>query len=124
MNREESLAPSPIIAMYQALRARRPKWPVEMGQPHGPGWNPGTALLMAWEDPFQAILARIGERLQTADRRTIAASLRYGTAGRLESPLPPICSTPVCRRSRSTTSPSNSMTMGRSNARPSISRQT
>jgi hypothetical protein len=80
MNREESLAPSPIIAMYQALRARRPKWPVEMGQPHGPGWNPGTAWLTAWEDPFQALLAQIGKRLQTADRRTIAASfaLRYG----------------------------------------------
>ena len=80
MNLEESQAPSPMIAMYQALRARYPKWYVEMGRPHGPGWIPGSALLTAAEGPFQALLARIGERLQTADRRTIAASfaLRYG----------------------------------------------
>jgi hypothetical protein len=37
-------------------------------------------LTTASEGPFQALLARIGERLQTADCRTIAASfaLRYG----------------------------------------------
>jgi ferric iron reductase protein FhuF len=80
MNLEESQTPSPMIAMYQALWARHPKWYVEIGQPRGPGWIPGTALMTAREGPFQALLARIGERLQTADRRTIAASfaLRYG----------------------------------------------
>ncbi len=80
MNLEESQTPSPMIAMYQALWARHPKWYVEIGQPRGPGWIPGTALMTAREGLFQALLARIGERLQTADRRTIAASvaLRYG----------------------------------------------
>jgi hypothetical protein len=80
MNLEESQTPSPMIAMYQALWARHPKWYVEIGQPRGPGWIPGTALMTAREGPFQALLARVGERLQTADRRTIAASfaLRYG----------------------------------------------
>jgi hypothetical protein len=80
MNLEESQAPSPIIAIYQELWARHPKWHVEMGQPRDPGWLPGTALMTASEGPFQALLARIGERLHTSDRRTIAASfaLRYG----------------------------------------------
>jgi hypothetical protein len=80
MNLEESQTPSPMIAMYQALWARHPKWYVEIGQPRGPDWIPGTALMTAGEGPFQALLARIGDRLQTADRRTIAASfaLRYG----------------------------------------------
>jgi ferric iron reductase protein FhuF len=80
MNREESQAPSPISAVYQALRARQPKWHVAIGEPHGPGWILGTALMTATEGPFEALLVRIGERLQTADRRTIAASfaLRYG----------------------------------------------
>ena len=80
MNPEESQTPSPIVAIYQSLWARHPKWYVEIGQPQGPGWIPGTALLVATEGPFQALLTRIGERLQTADRRTIAASfaLRYG----------------------------------------------
>jgi len=37
-------------------------------------------LMTAGEGPFQALLARIGERLHTTDHRTIAASfaLRYG----------------------------------------------
>ena len=80
MNLEESQAPSPMIAMYQELWARHPKWYVEIGQPRGTGWIPGTALMTAREGPFQALLARIGERLHTTDHRTIAASfaLRYG----------------------------------------------
>jgi ferric iron reductase protein FhuF len=71
---------SPLMSMFQALRARQPKWAVDIGQPRGPGWIPGTALMTAREGPFQALLCRIGERLHTADRRTIAASfaLRYG----------------------------------------------
>jgi hypothetical protein len=80
MNLEESPTPSPMIAMYQALRARQPKWHVEIGRPQGTGWIPGAALMTASEGPFQALLVRIGDRLQTADRRTIAASfaLRFG----------------------------------------------
>jgi hypothetical protein len=40
----------------------------------------GTVLRTASVGPFHALLSRIGERLQTADRRTVAASfaLRYG----------------------------------------------
>jgi hypothetical protein len=80
MTLEERQTPSPVVAMYQALQARNSRWCVEVGQPRGPGWMPGTALLTATESPFQALLALIGEGLQTADRRTIAASfaLRYG----------------------------------------------
>jgi hypothetical protein len=71
---------SPIVSIFQALRARNPKWAVEIGRPHGPGWIPGTALMTTTEGPFQGLLCRIGERLHTSDRRTIAASfaLRYG----------------------------------------------
>src|SRR5262245_10201606 len=73
-------ATSPIVSILQALRARQPKWSVEIGQPRGPGWIPGTALMTATEGPFRELLGHIGERLHTADRRTIAASfaLRYG----------------------------------------------
>jgi hypothetical protein len=80
MNFEEGKAPSPIIAIYQELWARHPKWYVEIGRPRGTGWIPGTALMTAREGPFQALLVRIGEQLYTADRRTIAASfaVRYG----------------------------------------------
>src|SRR5262245_49045974 len=79
MDREAYPAPSPMIAVYQALRAINPKWEVEVGWPRGPGWMPGTALMTAQEGALQALLGRIGERLQTSDRRTIAASfaLRY-----------------------------------------------
>jgi ferric iron reductase protein FhuF len=80
MNPGDGKAPSPIIAMFQALQAMRPHWYVEIGQPRGTGWIPGTALVTAREGPFQALLGCIGEGLHTADRRTIAASfaLRYG----------------------------------------------
>jgi len=80
MNLEDGQTPSPIIAIYQTLWAMHPKWHVEIGQPRGPGWIPGTALLTTREGPFHALLTRIGERLHTADRRTIAASfaLRNG----------------------------------------------
>lgn len=71
---------SPIVAIYQALQAMQPTWYVEIGEPHGPGWMRGTALRTASEGPFHVLLTRIGERLHTADRRTIAAAfaLRYG----------------------------------------------
>lgn len=71
---------SPILSIYQALQVRQPRWYVEMGVPDGPGWIRGTALCTASAGPFQALLAQIGDRLQTTDRRTIAASfaLRHG----------------------------------------------
>jgi ferric iron reductase protein FhuF len=71
---------SPIAAVCQAVRARLPAWAVDLGRPCGTGWTPGSDLRRADEGPFRALLARIGERLHTVDRRTIAASfaLRYG----------------------------------------------
>ena len=71
---------SPIMAIFHELRAMNPKWYVEMGRPRGPGWITGTDLLTATGGPLNALLNEIGDRLQTSDRRTIAASfaLRYG----------------------------------------------
>src|SRR5919108_229781 len=73
-------ATPPLVSIVQALRARQPKWAVDVGRPRGPGWIAGTALMTATEGPCHGLLGRIGERLPTADRRTIAASfaLRYG----------------------------------------------
>jgi ferric iron reductase protein FhuF len=70
---------SPIVAVLQALRARHANWYVELGQPAGRGWIAGSDLTIATEGPFNALLSAMGERLQTSDRRTIAASfaLRY-----------------------------------------------
>jgi hypothetical protein len=80
MPREERTESSPIIGIYQELRALQPTWHVEMGRPHGPGWITGTDLRMAGKGPFNVLLSHIGDRLHTADRRTIAAAfaLRYG----------------------------------------------
>jgi len=80
MQREDGIEESPIIAVYQALQAMQPRWYVEIGRPRGPGWMTGTDLQMASAGPLHALLLRIGDRLHTADRRTIAAAfaLRYG----------------------------------------------
>ncbi len=80
MNYGDSTEIPPLIAVYQALRAMHPKWHVEIGRPRGTGWIPATAFTTAREGPFATLLSRIGERLGTPDRRTIAASfaLRYG----------------------------------------------
>jgi len=57
-----------------------PGWYVEIGRPRGPGWITGTDLRTASAGPLHDLLWRIGDRLHTADRRTIAAAfaLRYG----------------------------------------------
>ncbi len=80
MPREKPTETSPIVGIYQELQALHPTWSVDMGRPHGPGWIIGTDLRMASAGPFNGLLSRIGERLHTADRRTIAAAfaLRYG----------------------------------------------
>ena len=80
MPREERTEISPIIGIYQELQALQPAWHVEMGRPHGIGWITGADLRMASEGPFNDLLSHIGDRLHTADRRTIAAAfaLRYG----------------------------------------------
>jgi FhuF 2Fe-2S C-terminal domain len=74
--------PSPVVAIYDALRALDASWQVELGVPDGPGWISGEDLYDATTGPFHALLVRIGERAKTTDRRTIAASfaLRYGWA--------------------------------------------
>jgi ferric iron reductase protein FhuF len=71
---------SPIVDVYDALRALSASWSVDVGRPSGPGWIAGSELQVASVGPLNELLRRIGERLQTADRRTIAASfaLRYG----------------------------------------------
>jgi ferric iron reductase protein FhuF len=80
MQHDDGSERSPIIAVYQELQAMQPTWHVEMGTPRGTGWITGTELCTASAGPFQALLARIGDRLHTTDRRTIAAAfaLRYG----------------------------------------------
>ena len=49
MPREERTEISPIISIYQELRAPQPAWYVEMGSPHGIGWITGADLWMASE---------------------------------------------------------------------------
>ena len=73
---------SPIVDLYDALRASNASWSVDLGRPSGPGWIAGTELRSASSGSFNALLLRIGERARTADGRTIAASfaLRYGWA--------------------------------------------
>ena len=77
---EDDRAPSPLIAIYDALRAFRPKWHVEIGNPSGTGWIAGTDFLITTAGSFHELLSRIGERARTTDRKTIAAAfaLRYG----------------------------------------------
>ena len=73
---------SPVADIYDALRALNASWHVEIGRPDGVGWIAGADLRDARSGPFHELLLRIGERAQTTDRRTIAASfaLRYGWA--------------------------------------------
>jgi hypothetical protein len=80
MQREDGREKSPISVVYQELQALQPRWYVEIGMPQGPGWITGTDLRIANAGPLNALLLRIGDRLHTADRRTIAAAfaLRYG----------------------------------------------
>jgi ferric iron reductase protein FhuF len=80
MHHEGVRAISPIVSMYRELQAIHPKWHVEIGKPSGVGWIAGADFRTALEGPFKLLLQRLGERLHTTDRRTIAASfaLRYG----------------------------------------------
>ncbi len=75
-------SPSPIEEAFIALRTLNASWNVEIGRPRGPGWIAGAELFDAGQGPFNDLLVRIGERLKTADRRTVAASfaLRFGWA--------------------------------------------
>jgi ferric iron reductase protein FhuF len=73
---------SPIVGIYEALRALDASWSVEIGRPEGDGWIAGKELTNARSGPLHELLVRIGERSKTNDRRTIAAlfALRYGWA--------------------------------------------
>jgi hypothetical protein len=73
---------SPLVDIYDGLRALNASWHVEIATPPGPGWIAGVDLHAADRGPFNDLLIRIGERTDTADRRTIAASfaLRFGWA--------------------------------------------
>jgi FhuF 2Fe-2S C-terminal domain len=73
---------SPVSAIYDALRVLNASWGVDIGKPSGPGWIAGAELRDASSGPFNALLLRIGERQQSTDKMTIAASfaLRYGWA--------------------------------------------
>jgi hypothetical protein len=80
MPRQDLSEQSPIIGFFRDLHAMHPRWYVEMGRPSGSGWIAGIDLGTGRQGPFHALLVRIGEGLQTSDRRTIAAAfaLRYG----------------------------------------------
>jgi len=71
---------SPLEAVFDGLRRFNASWNVEIGRPAGAGWIRGAELLDAGVGPFNDLLLRIGDRLKTGDRRTIAASfaLRLG----------------------------------------------
>jgi len=73
---------SPVAEAYDALRSLNASWNADVGRPTDPGWIAGTDLVTASAGPFNELLARIGERSGTGDRRTIAASfaLRFGWA--------------------------------------------
>ena len=73
---------SPVEEAMTALRALNASWNVAVGRPDGPGWIDGRDMDDAGRGPFNELLVRIGERLKTKDRRTIAASfaLRFGWA--------------------------------------------
>ncbi len=77
-----AIGPSPVVAMYDALRTLNASWNVEITTPFGPGWIVGADLHSAVTGPLHELLVRIGERAKTTDRRTIAAlfALRYGWA--------------------------------------------
>jgi FhuF 2Fe-2S C-terminal domain len=74
--------PSPLVDIYDNLRALNASWHVEIATPSGPGWIAGIDLRDADRGPFNELLTRIGVRTRTTDRRTIAASfaLRIGWA--------------------------------------------
>lgn len=73
---------SPVVEIYDALRALNASWAVEVGEPVTAGWLSGTDLRNARTGPFNLLLTAIGARAKTSDKRTIAASfaLRYGWA--------------------------------------------
>jgi len=78
---ESGRDPSPVEQVLSELERIDPKWRIEVGDPgDGPGWVRGLDLARGSEGPFHALLERIGHRLRTKDKLTVAASfsLRFG----------------------------------------------
>ena len=71
---------SSVAAIVTALGTHNPAWRPDVGIPHGAGWIRGTSFRRATAGPFHDLLLRIGTRVGTSDRRTIAAlfALRFG----------------------------------------------
>jgi ferric iron reductase protein FhuF len=69
-----------LVRIYNELRQLHLDWYVEFGRRSGSGWIPGDDLRRPDVPPFSELLARIGQRLMTSDRKVIAASfaLRFG----------------------------------------------
>ena len=74
---------SSITEVFAALRGINPSWDVQIGRPASDdGWVAGEQLTNASSGPLHELLVRIGARVKTTDRRTIAAlyALRFGWA--------------------------------------------
>lgn len=74
---------SPVVDVFDALRAANPRWHIAIGNPGTEdGWIPGTAFRTPDAGPFGELLTRMQARLATPDRMTVAASfaLRFGWA--------------------------------------------
>ena len=74
---------SPVARAFEGLRALNASWEVQMGRPQSvEGWIIGQQLADASTGPLNELLRRIGSRLRTTDRRTIAAlyAMRFGWA--------------------------------------------
>jgi hypothetical protein len=74
---------SPIARVFEKLRALNPSWSVQIGRPTSDdGWIVGHQLADATAGPLNELLLRIGSRLLTTDRRTMAAlyAIRFGWA--------------------------------------------
>ena len=72
---------SPVEHSLHALETIDPKWRVEIGIPvDSAGWIQGANFAHASTGPFRSLLDRIGARLRTSNRKTVAASfaLRFG----------------------------------------------
>ena len=69
-----------LVRVYEQLKKLHPKWHVEFGPREGVGWISGPGLLRPEEGPMALLLDRIADRLNTRDRKIIAASfaLRFG----------------------------------------------
>ena len=78
-----SASRSSIAEVFAALRGINPSWDVQIGRPGSEdGWVAGDQLATASSGPLHELLERIGARVKTTDRRTIAAlyALRFGWA--------------------------------------------